>query len=159
MDLARFGTKLFIYLDSDNSSNNSAPLDRVFTTKFLGIQIDENITWRDHIDSVIKTCSRNTGIINKLTYFLPSDALYTLYCSLILPYINYGILAWGSACTTFINQLFKIQKRALRIISNSNYRCSTYPLLIKYDALNVKDMYIIYHYIRYHSVTKKCISN
>ena len=60
---------------------------------------------------------------------------------MLLPYINYGILAWGSAYSTYINQLFKIQKRALRIISNSPHRSSTTPLLIKYNVLSVIDMY------------------
>lgn len=131
---------LCIYLDPKNNTED-VPLERMITTKFLGIQIDQNITWKEHVDQVIKTCSRNVGIINKLKHILPTSALYTLYCSLIMPYMNYGILAWGNACSVYINRLFKVQKRALRIISNSHYRSSTNPLLIKFDVLSVKDMY------------------
>ena len=77
------------------------PLQRLTSTTFLGIQIDQNITWKEHIDQVIKTCSRNIDIINKVKKFLPTSALYILYCSLIMPYINYGILAWGNACSSY----------------------------------------------------------
>ena len=132
---------LQLYLNSDRHSTVRTPLEKVPSTKFLGLQIDQNITWKEHIDNIVKTCSRNVGIINKLKNFLPHEALYTLYCSLILPYINYGILAWGCACSSYINDLFKIQKRALRIISASDYRSSTNPLLIRYNTLSVRDMY------------------
>ena len=64
-----------------------------------------------------------------------------MYCSLILPYINYGILVWGSTCKTYIDKVLKLQKWALRTISNSHYRAHTSPLFVKYNILNVYDMY------------------
>jgi hypothetical protein len=134
---------LQLYLDSGINSERKTALEKVSSTKFLGLQIDQNITWKEHIDNIVKTCSRNVGVINKIKNFLPSEALYTLYCSLILPYLNYGILAWGCACSSYINRIFKIQKRALRIISRSDHRSSTHPLLIRYNALSVKDMYTL----------------
>ena len=73
-------------------------LDRISHTKFLGVLIDENLTWKYHIDCVSKTLSRNIGIMNKLKYFVPDRILHTLYCTFILPYINYGILIWGNTC-------------------------------------------------------------
>ena len=51
-------------------------LDRVKCTKFLGVLIDENLTWKCHIDCVSKTLSRNIGIMNKLKYFIPGRILY-----------------------------------------------------------------------------------
>ena len=70
-------------------------LDRVSHTKYLGVLIDENLTWKYHIDCVSKTLSRNISIMNKLKYFVPDRILHTLYCTFILPYIKYGILIWG----------------------------------------------------------------
>ena len=75
---------------------------RVTKTKFLGVIIDENLTWKNHIDGIIKTISRNIGMINKLKFFVPERILRTLYCTLVLPYINYGILIWGQACKTYL---------------------------------------------------------
>ena len=64
----------------------------VSSTKFLGVIIDENLTWKNHIDAISKTISRNTGMLTKLKHFVPENILYSLYCTLILPYINYGVL-------------------------------------------------------------------
>ena len=80
-------------------------------------------------------------MINKLKFFVPERILRTLYCTLVLPYINYGILIWGQACKTYLEKIYKLQKWVLRIISNSHYRSHSTPLFHKYDILNVYDMY------------------
>jgi len=116
-------------------------LTRVHEAKFLGITIDENFTWKKHITDVCNKCSRNIGVLNKVKSFLPNKSLHQLYCSLVLPYINYGILLWGNANKECLNKVFRLQKRALRIVSNSHYLCHTKPLFKKFNVLNVFDMY------------------
>ena len=118
-------------------------LERVKHTKFLGLLIDECLTWKTHIDCVSKTISRNIGIMNKLKHFIPNCILHTLYCTLILPYLNYGILIWGNTCKSYLNKLIKLQKWAIRTISNSHYRSHTAPIFAKYNVLNVNDMYTL----------------
>ena len=67
-------------------------LERVNSTKFHGIIIDENLTWKHHINTISKTISRNIGTLTKLKHYVPGYILYSLYCTLVLPYVNYGIL-------------------------------------------------------------------
>ena len=72
----------------DNESENfhiildDTKLERVNKTKFLGVIIDENLTWKYHIDGITKIISRNIGMMNKLKFFVPERILRTLYCSL-----------------------------------------------------------------------------
>lgn len=133
--------------DSVNSSKmlnfvlDDVNLDRVNITKFLGVLIDENLTWKYHIEAISKTISRNIGVLNKLKHFVPDQILHTLYCTLVMPYINYGILIWGNAANVYLQTIFKLQKWALRTISNSYYRCPSSPLFAKYRILNVYDSY------------------
>ena len=101
--------------DESDVPNTSVILDgtelsRVKTTKFLGLTIDENLTWKYHIDNITTTISCNIGVMNKIKQFVPERILYSLYCLLILPYINYGILVWGSTCKTYIDKILKLQK-------------------------------------------------
>ena len=84
-----------------------------------------------------KTISRNIGMMNKLKFFVPERILRTLYCSLVLPYINYGILFWGKACDMYLCKIHKLQKWAMRVISNSHYRSRTASIFQKYNILNV----------------------
>ena len=123
-----------IYLDG-------CKLSRVQDAKFLGIIIDENLLWKKQVDAICKTCSRNIGVLNKVKLFLPNSAMYQLYCTLVLPYLNYGLLLWGNVNKFYMNKIFCLQKRALRTISNSSYLCPTKPLFKKYKVLNIFDMY------------------
>ena len=64
-----------------NVSLNNTTLERV-RIKFLGVLIDECLTWKQHFDCVSKTISRNIGVMNKLKYSIPGRILHTLYCTL-----------------------------------------------------------------------------
>ena len=66
-------------------------IKEVKSMKFLGITIDDKLSWKYHIDNIRKTVSRNIGIINRVKQFLPLSVLLTLYSTFILPYLNYGI--------------------------------------------------------------------
>ena len=92
---------------------DNTKLDRVTKAKFLGVIIDENLTWKNHINGITKTTSRNIGMINKLKFFVPERILRTLYCTLVLPYVNCGILSWGQACKTYLDKIHKLQKWVL----------------------------------------------
>ena len=121
---------------------DDTPLECVSEIKFLGVTVDNKLTWRPHILNVCKTLSRNIGIINKLKYCFPLTPLLMLYSSLILPYLNYGILVWGKTHNTSIDKLFTLQKRSLRTIFNTTSRSHTDQFFFKHKILNVKDLYL-----------------
>ena len=87
---------------------DSTTLEKVKHTKFLGVLIDDCLTWKNHIDCVSKTISRNIGVMNKLKHFVPIRILH--YCTLVLPYLNYGILIWGDTCKSYLDKLIKGHK-------------------------------------------------
>ena len=120
---------------------DETPLEKVSSIKFLGITVDNKLSWKIHIGNIIKTISRNTGIINRLKSFLPPSSLLTLYSSLILPYFNYGILTWGNTHQTLLDKLLVQQKRALRVICNTSSRTHTDPLFSKLKILKINDLY------------------
>ena len=122
---------------------NDTALEKVKTTKFLGVLIDECLTWKNHIDCISKTISRNIGVMNKLKYSIPTRILHTIYCSLVLPYINYAILIWGNTCKTYLDKILKLQKWAIRMISGSHYRSHAAPLFAKNNILTVTDTYTL----------------
>jgi len=137
------GTKHMTRTKADGVNLDSTILERVQQTKFLGVIIDECLTWKNHIDCVAKTIARNIGVMNKLKHFVPERILFTLYCTMVMPYLNYGILVWGNSCKIYLDKLIKLQKWAVRTISNSHYRSHTRPLFINYNLLTIDDMYTL----------------
>ena len=123
-----YGYSTMTSLEDQSVSNVDIILDktklkRVDKTKFLGVTIDGNLSWKNQI------ISRNIGMINKLKFIIPERIPHTLYCTLVLPYITYGILIWGKACKTYLEKIHKLPKWAVRIyISNSHYRSHSAPL-------------------------------
>ena len=67
------------------------------STKFLGICLDENLTWKHHIANVNSKISRALFSIKQVKNILPVSMLNKLYFALIHPHLIYGILSWGNA--------------------------------------------------------------
>ena len=95
------------YLDCE--THRRVSLEQKSYIKYLGVSIDQNLSWKNHVDSVIVKISKTIGMIAKLRYYVPSTVLVNIYNSLILPYITYGLLAWGNASNAYLNrfQFFK----------------------------------------------------
>ena len=72
---------------------------------------------------------------------LPQSSLIMLYSSLVLPYLNYGLLVWGNTHQTLIDKVLILQKRAIRIICNAPIRSHTDPLFFENTILKIKDLY------------------
>ena len=69
---------------------------------------------------------------------LPQNAKLAIYDSLTLSHINYGLLLWGN--TNYINRLEILQKRAIILISSSNFIARTEPLFTSLDLLKLRDI-------------------
>lgn len=101
---------------------NNQTIERVESFKFLGVLIDQNLTWNKHVIYISNKLSRTCGVLSKLKNMLPKNILQLIYNALFLSHLNYGITAWGfHSC----NRLIKLQKKAIRIISNSKYNAHT----------------------------------
>ena len=72
---------------------NGVHIGQVNEFIFWGLLIDCNLNWKAHLHMVSTKISRVIGLLRKLKYILPSYILHTIYNSLILPHINYSLLA------------------------------------------------------------------
>ena len=115
---------------------NGTEIERVKTFDFLGVTLDENLTWKPHTDKVATKLSKYSGIMNKLKNYLPRYIMKALYNSLVQSHLNYAILMWGFKC----NRLVKLQKRLVRIITCSKYNAHTDPLFKSTEILKVANI-------------------
>ena len=115
---------------------NGNEIEFVNNFNFLGITIDSNITWKEHIRKVSQKISKVTAVMNKLKHFLPWYILQTIYNSLIMPHLIYGINLWGSG----FRKLEKLQKRAIRIIMKTSYNAHTEPIFKRLKLLKLQDL-------------------
>ena len=103
------------------------------------------------MNKVTNKISKTVGILNKLRSFLSSDVLQTIYNTLILPHLIYGILAWGR----HTNAIHNIQKRAIRIIAASKYNAHREPLFKQLNLLNACDICKLQELQFYHKLINR----
>ena len=90
-------------------SNTSLP--QVKHTKFLGVIIDNKLTWQPHLTSLVKKLSCCTGRLNSILQFIPSNHHTNLYHTLFESYRSYGVSVWGGAKPSKLKPVFKAHKK------------------------------------------------
>ena len=128
---------------SNTLSIQGQSIDQVKETRFLGVMVDDKLSWASHINYISKKISKGIGILCKARKYLPKSCLITLYYSFVYPYLNYCLEVWGKTTENIVSKIFKLQKRAIRIISNKPWRAHTDPL---FDELKILPLHKIYVY-------------
>ena len=75
---------------------NNQSLTEENCIRYLGVYIDSNISWKSNINYNAKKIKRSISILSKLRYFLNTKTLLSLYYTLVEPFFNYCIIAWGT---------------------------------------------------------------
>ena len=112
-------------------------IEQVTEFNFLGLTANTFMNWNSHTQKIANKISRTLGVMNRLKRYLPISAMKLMYDSLILSYLQFGITNWGFER----DRISKLQKRALRIMTNSRYNAHTEPLFKQLHLLKVKDIF------------------
>ena len=112
----------------DNEKNKYVRPESKVYIEYLGVFIDQNLSWKYHIDSIVTKISKNVGLIAKLRHSVPRPILLHIYKSLVDRYITYGLAAWGQVCKTYLHKILFLQKRALRLLYFTGWHEHAIPL-------------------------------
>ena len=118
-------------------SINGINIERVADFNFLGIQLSEDLKWNKHQNNISLKLTKTVCVLNLLKYEYPLAILKTLYNTLFLSHLNYGILLWGSETES----IHKVQKRAPRIISGNKFNAHTEPICRAEQLQKVQEIY------------------
>ena len=108
-------------------------LKRVTEVKFLGVIIDENISWELQINHLKKKQISSIIVIKRIKQFIPKNEYLKIYNSLFKSHISYCISCWGGISQNRFKSLFSIQKRCVRLLFGKelNFDFLTMPNTIK----------------------------
>lgn len=76
-------------------------IEQVKHTKFLGVTIDENLNWINHIDNINNKLSKATGILYRVRHNLTTEAMLSIYYTLFYPHLTYCVSIWGCTWHSF----------------------------------------------------------
>ena len=86
--------------DDLNICIDGRKISRVSHTKFLGVLLDESLTWSNHTSNIVNILSKYCGILYRLREVLPSKTLFSLYNTLLFPHLIYCNLIWADSNNT-----------------------------------------------------------
>lgn len=95
---------------------NGTLIEKVTEYEYLGVYIDERLSWDFHIRTTVSKCSSLCGILRKLSKFVPAHVLMKIYYSFIHSRYQYGIAAWGSCNKVYLKPLQIQQNRCIKSI-------------------------------------------
>ena len=134
---------------------NDSLLKNVTCEKLLGVQIDNTLSWCQQIDKLCSLISSRIGLLTRLKLYIPVKGLCLFYNGYILPLFDYCCTIWGETTNTNLDKLFKLQKRAARIILDAQHDSPSKPLFKELGWLT------LHNRIKYHRgvLMYKCINN
>jgi hypothetical protein len=112
-----------------------------WSLKFLGLTTDTSLTWKHHITDLASRLNKACYAIRLIKLFMSIDVLRSTYFSYVYSIISYGIIFWGNS--SYSEDIFKIQKRIIRIIVSSGKKASCRQLLRELNILPVQSQYIL----------------
>ena len=118
---------------------NNKLLKEKDVAKYLGIQVDHKLTWKDQINQINLKLIKSVGILSKIRHYVPMESLKTFYHAFIQSHLNYGSLIWGKCAKTHFNKLKTSQNRAIRIINFKPRTDSALPLFKNSKILPLKE--------------------
>ena len=102
--------------------------------------VDSTLSWKPHVTELSKKLARTCGIFCKLRQYVSPEILNVLYYSLFFSIVSYGISIWGLTHPSTLDILFKLQKKAIRIITFNDRYTHTNPLFSQLKILKISDI-------------------
>ena len=112
-------------------------------TKYLGMIMDEHLTFKNHMDTVKLKLNRANGLLAKLRHYVNATLLRTIYYAILEPHMRYGCQLWGQAQTQVLQNIEKIQNKDLIILNFKNSWEPMEQICKESKIFKLKDIVII----------------
>ena len=112
---------------------NNSPNEKIHSHKILGIEVDEDLDFTNRCEILVRKISKRIGLPEHISPYLKRNQREMYYKAVIKPVVLYGANIWTSTSKLNINSIFKLQKRAARIILDAEPCSRSVPL---FNSLN-----------------------
>lgn len=136
-----FAAKNKIIGDFNQLTINDEPIQRVNQEKYLGLILDQQLTWKPHIDKIRAKVTSLTGALRGIVKCLPYKVRLTIYNSLAKSQLQYLIEIWGSAAKSHLNKLQTAQNKLIRILFGYKRLTSTVKIYKETKLMNLSQLH------------------
>lgn len=129
---------------------NCPTISKVDKIKYLGIMVDQNLSWNHHINLVSTRVRKLIWIFKNLRYVATKELLIKVYTALAQSVMVYCIPIWGGSSKTKLLELERAQRTLLKVIHFKKYRFPTTELYKISDVLTARKLYILNCIVKLH---------
>ena len=119
---------------------NGSAIERVKVSKFLGLHVDDKLSWKSHINTVQSKLSRTLPAMYHARPFVNDSTLRTIYNALFLPHLSYCSEIWGNTYISSLSKIITTQKKAIRLVCRTGKYTPSTPLFKKLNLLKFTDL-------------------
>ena len=116
-------------------------INRVDAVKYLGITIDEKLTWNAHVEYVCNSLIKFFSIFKQLRHKVTTNIVRQLYHAFIYSKIKYGLEVYGNTSSRNISKLQVMQNKLLKYVMRFDIRTGTNLLHTTLDIMKVEDIH------------------
>lgn len=138
--------------DSTDLSCSCTSLQRATNVKYLGVILDNLLSFKPHIDLLVSRLRKLIYIFKTLRYIANQCVIKMLYTALCQSLIEYCIVSWGGTYKTSLIEVERAQRTILKVAAGLPFRYSTLELYKKWGVLSVRKIFILQTVIRKHSL-------
>ena len=109
--------------------------------KYLGIILDNRLSWKHHVAELCKKLGCTLGMIYKIRNLCTPDVLRSLYFSLFNSHMSFGLSVWGKCISEYSEKIKILQKKIVRAISFADFTAPSKPLMKELKILAFEDLY------------------
>ena len=124
---------------------NDMYLTKVSESKFLGIVVDDILSWNAHITYLCSKINPKIALLHRLRQYLSEESLSVLYLSLIQTHFDYCLTVWGRCANKYLSILQRLQNRAARAVTgNFDFNISPRILIANLKWMSIEIRYIYF---------------
>jgi hypothetical protein len=133
---------------------NCALINRVTTAKYLGIYLDQRLSWHPQIEYVSQRIRKLIWVFMTLRHVANKELLKNIYIALAQSVLGYCIATWGGAGKTKFLEIERAQRSLLKVIHFKSRRYPTHMLYKDTQLLSVRKLYILLMTLKVHKTLK-----
>ena len=153
----------YMVFPSDTNNNTRLTVDtqeiqKVSSCRYLGVIVDDELKWINHIQHIYNKLLKYTSIFYKLRTKVPSRILFNIYYAFVHPHLLYAIEVYGNTCSSYIDKLSKLNNKLLRILQYKSFQSHAPDLYFEFNTLPItllheQQVLILAHKIVHHPLS------
>ena len=143
-ELHKISTWLKANILSINVEKTKFMIFKTGQLRFLGVILDEKLSWKPHISYITNKISKSIGIIRKSSFYLSKSSLRSLYYAMVYPYLHYCNIVWASTYKTNLQRIVRLHKRVIRILNRAKYDAPSKPIFKELKILDFEQIHSLH---------------